>query len=193
MPVPLSAAHFLGEVPKWARGASAIARGVGGLELWRQTLETPPSRVPPDPVEPRSAVAVREFAIRTWPLFSYEARGGRRCFGVETTFASGSPPPWNRAGGHSFRCVDAAEVGALSMLGPDLWPSVRGSGAVVSMSGVVTADVQTVEVELADGSTRSVPVLRGAFLYLSDPGEPPPVRAIVHGADSVVLAAERLR
>jgi hypothetical protein len=80
--------------------------------------------------------------------------------------------------------------GALSMLGPDLWPSVRGSGAVVSMSGVVTADVQTVEVELADGSTRSVPVLRGAFLYLS---EPPPVRAIVHGADGVVLAAERLR
>ncbi len=167
--VPLSAGHFLVEVPRWPGDAHLVAYGAGQLELGRRKLESPPSWLPPDPLEPRRPLVVREFANRRWALYSYEAVGGRRCYGFESTRDTPHPPPYERQTSDSFRCVPELALAddAVSVLGPEPWPSLVGSGGVLSIAGVAGVSVHGVRLVGADGSHTKVPLVGGAFLHLA--------------------------
>ena len=195
--VPLSASHFLVEVPRWAGDATLIAYGYGGLELARRKLETSPSWTPPDPIGARTPLLVREFANRTWTVYSYEASGDRRCYGIGTSYDTGRPAPWSNGGGDAFRCVTQRELASeqISVLGPDLWPSVRGSGTWASVVGATSEEVARVRVRLASGDDRDVAVRDGVFVYFGR-GEAAwerPLRIEAYGTTGQLLGVESVR
>jgi hypothetical protein len=195
MPVPLSAHHFLVEVPRWAGAAYLVAYSADGLELTRHKLETAPSWSPPDPVGESQVIIRRDFANRHWSLYNYEAQGNRRCYGVEVTRSSGEAGSTSTPASNSFRCTDQDAVDdLLSVLGPDPWPSVEGSGHVLSVIGVVGANVAAVTIVRTDRTADRVAVTDGAFLYLT-PDEPfrRPARLEAYGPEGRLLKALQLR
>ena len=183
--VPMSASHFLVEVPRWAGEAQLVAYGFGGLILARHELETSPSWTPPDPLGEATPVLIRKLGNRTWTVESYAASDARRCYGISTT------------GGSAFRCVAESEIAGrqLSVLGPDRWPSVDGSGSWTTVVGAVGDDVARVEITLANGMRRETILRKGTFVYFA-PGDTPaerPVRVAAFNRAGTVLAAEPLR
>ena len=72
-----------------------------------------------------------------------------------------------------------------------------GGASVMSVdwrdiAGVVAVDVASVEVVLQDGTTRSVPIVDGAFVYSASGSDAFPVEVNAHNANGAVLATETL-
>ena len=103
----------------------------------------------------------------------------------------------NKAGGSAFRCVEESEIEGrqLSVQGPDVWPSIGGSGTWTSVAGAVGPSVARVQITLASGTRRDAILRERTFVYFGrgDTASERPVRVQAFDASGAVVAAEPLR
>ena len=178
--VPLSDGYFLAEVPPWPRPTYLVARA-GRLEVARRELKE--EQTPPDPLAPRRYLVEQVFAGREWGVYSYPAAGGRYCYGlVERT-----------SGADEFHFVasETFESARLLVGGASDWPATLASPAVRSLYGLAP-HADHIEIRLVDGSSETIPVQQGAFLYLAKAERPEPESVAAYGTDGTRLASQRV-
>jgi hypothetical protein len=133
---------------------------------------------------------VREFANRRWEIFNYEATDSRRCYGITAEPANDGATGSNSSS--AFRCIAERDASRLSVLGPDIWPDIAGSGRWTSVVGVVGEEVQRVNVTDVDGGVRDAPIHNSTFFYVARATDGP-VRVEAFNSRGKLLAAEPLR
>jgi hypothetical protein len=124
------------------------------------------------------------FAGREWAVYSYPAAGSRYCYGlVERT-----------SGADEFHVVasETFESARLLVGGASEWPATPASPAVRSLYGLAP-HADHIEVRLVDGSSETMRVQQGAFLYLARADGPAPESVAAYAADGSLLASQDVR